>query len=81
MYDNTLFFAGLAEKKKASFLEQISLKRDNYVLVTIHRDTNTDDIVRLKEILVTLKTLAEEKDMIFVMPLHPRTIISLENQA
>ncbi len=80
MYDNTLFFAGLAEKKKSSFLEQISLKRDNYVLVTIHRDSNTDDIVRLKEILVTLKTLAEEKDMIFVMPLHPRTIISLKTK-
>ena len=46
MYDNTLFFAGLAEKKKASFLEQLSLERDNYILVTIHRDTNTDDIVQ-----------------------------------
>ena len=80
MYDNTLFFAGLAEKKKASFLEQMSLKRDNYVLVTIHRDTNTDDIVRLEEILVTLKTLAEEKDIILVMPLHPRTIISLKTR-
>src|SRR5450759_5184596 len=80
MYDNTLFFAGLAEKKKASFLEQMSLERDNYVLVTIHRDTNTDDIVRLEEILVTLKTLAEEKDIILVMPLHPRTIISLKTR-
>jgi len=80
MYDNTLFFAGLAEKKKASFLEQMSLEKDNYVLVTIHRDTNTDDIVRLEEILVTLKTLAEEKDIILVMPLHPRTIISLKTR-
>ena len=48
MYDNTLFFAGLAEKKKAGFLEKMSLVRYNYVLVTIHRDSNTDDIVRLK---------------------------------
>lgn len=77
MYDNTLFFAGLAEKKKAKFLEQLSLESNNYVLVTIHRDSNTDDIVRLQEILVTLKTLAEEKNIVLVMPLHPRTIVIL----
>jgi UDP-GlcNAc3NAcA epimerase len=80
MYDNTLFFAGLAEKKKASFLEHLSLERDNYILVTIHRDTNTDDTERLKGIIVTLKKLAEENDIILVMPLHPRTIISLKTK-
>ncbi|MEI6050396.1 MAG: UDP-N-acetylglucosamine 2-epimerase (non-hydrolyzing) [Bacteroidota bacterium] len=80
MYDNTLFFAGLAEKKKASFLEHISLERDNFVLVTIHRDSNTDDVERLKGILVTLKELAEQRDIILVMPLHPRTIISLKTK-
>jgi UDP-GlcNAc3NAcA epimerase len=78
MYDNTLFFAELADKKKASFLSQMSLEKGNYVLVTIHRDTNTDDVLRLNEILVTLKTLAEQKDIILVMPLHPRTIVSLK---
>jgi UDP-GlcNAc3NAcA epimerase len=78
MYDNTLFFAGLAEKKKAHFLEHLSLVRNKYVLVTIHRDSNTDDIERLKEILVTLKNLAEEKDIVLVMPLHPRTIVTLK---
>jgi UDP-GlcNAc3NAcA epimerase len=80
MYDNTLFFAGLAESKKAHFLEKMMLVRNNYVLVTIHRDTNTDDIVRLKEILVTLRTLAEEKDITLIMPLHPRTIVSLKTK-
>jgi len=80
MYDNTMFFAALAEKKKADFLEKMSLTRNNYVLVTIHRDTNTDDIVRLNEILVTLKALAEEKDIVLVMPLHPRTIVSLKTR-
>ena len=78
MYDNTLFFAGLAEQKKASFFQQMSLDREKYILVTIHRDTNTDDIERLQRILVTLKNLAEEKNIILVMPLHPRTLISLK---
>jgi len=80
MYDNTLFFASLAEKKKTDFFEKMSLSRNNYVLVTIHRDTNTDDIVRLNDILVTLKILAEEKDLVLVMQLHPRTIVSLKTR-
>jgi UDP-GlcNAc3NAcA epimerase len=80
MYDNTLFFSGLSEKKKAGFLEKLSLVRNNYVLVTIHRDSNTDDIVRLKEILVTLKALAEEKNILLLMPFHPRTVNSLKTK-
>jgi UDP-GlcNAc3NAcA epimerase len=80
MYDNTLFFAELAEKKKANFLEKLDLVRNNFVLVTIHRDSNTDDLVRLEEIIVTLKTLAEEKNTILVMPLHPRTIVTLKTK-
>jgi UDP-GlcNAc3NAcA epimerase len=80
MYDNTLFFADLAEKKKAKLLEQLSIERDNFILVTIHRDTNTDEVERLEEILVTLKTLAEQKGIILVMPFHPRTIISLKTK-
>jgi UDP-GlcNAc3NAcA epimerase len=80
MYDNTLFFAGLAEKKKSTFLERLSLIRNDFVLVTIHRDSNTDDIVVLKEILVTLKALAEEKDIVLVMPLHPRTVVTLKTK-
>jgi UDP-GlcNAc3NAcA epimerase len=80
MFDNTLFFGGLAEKKKATFLDDLSLTRNGYILVTIHRDTNTDDITRLKEILIALKTLAEEKDIKLVMPLHPRTIVSLKTR-
>jgi UDP-GlcNAc3NAcA epimerase len=80
MFDNTLFFAGLAEKKKAKLFEQLSLERDNFILVTIHRDTNTDDIERLKGILITLKTLAEQKNITLVMPFHPRTIISLKTK-
>jgi UDP-GlcNAc3NAcA epimerase len=78
MYDNTLFFADLAEKKKAKLLEQLSLERDNFILVTIHRDTNTDDFERLRKILITLKSLAEQKKITLVMPFHPRTIISLK---
>jgi UDP-GlcNAc3NAcA epimerase len=80
MYDNTLFFTSLAEKKRYEFLEQISLQKENFVLVTIHREQNTDEIGRLENILKTLIELAEENSLIFVMPLHPRTINTLKTK-
>lgn len=80
MYDNTLFFSGLAENKKKGFLESISVRNDNYVLVTIHRDSNTDDIDRLQSILSVLKTLSGKYGMIMVMPFHPRTINTLKSR-
>jgi len=79
MYDNALFYAELAEKKKTSFLESLSVERDNYVLATIHRDMNTDNIDRLEAIIKTFLLLSEEYSISFVLPLHPRTTISLKN--
>jgi UDP-GlcNAc3NAcA epimerase len=79
MYDNTLFFASLAEKKKTYMLEKLEIERDKFVLTTIHRDSNTDDVNRLNSILSTILELAEKSEMVFVMPLHPRTTISLRN--
>lgn len=78
MYDNSLFFAELAEKKKGLLLDSLSLQRNNFVLVTIHRDINTDNIRRLEIILSTLMHLAEQSSVKLVMPLHPRTTNSLK---
>jgi len=80
MYDNTLFYASLAEKKKLLFLENLNLKKDNYALVTIHRDTNTDDVLRLENILGTLISLGRQNSITLVMPFHPRTVISLKSK-
>jgi UDP-GlcNAc3NAcA epimerase len=80
MYDNAIFFAELAEKKKGNFLQKLSLERGNYILVTIHRDSNTDDINRLSDILLTLKRVAEDNKISLLMPLHPRTRITLKNK-
>ncbi len=79
MYDNALFFAELAEKKKASFLDKLQVGRDNYILATIHRDINTDDFARLETILKTFRSISEENSLVFVLPLHPRTTVSLKN--
>ena len=80
MHDNSMFYADLAEKKKADLLEHLSLERNNFILVTIHRDLNTDDYERLHVILKTIRELAESRQIKFIMPFHPRTIITLKTK-
>jgi UDP-GlcNAc3NAcA epimerase len=80
MYDNSLFYADLADRKKHDFLGSMGLTEDQFVLVTIHREINTDDLGRLTAIFNTLIDLADRNNVVMVMPLHPRTIIALGNK-
>ncbi len=58
-----------AESERGDRLKRFGVSERSYVLVTVHRSENTDDIVRLEGILTALDTLDE--DVIF--PVHPRT--------
>jgi UDP-N-acetylglucosamine 2-epimerase (non-hydrolysing) len=49
----------------------LSLGKEKYVLVTLHRPSNVDDTKMLLEIIRTLENIAEQIKLIF--PLHPRT--------
>lgn len=68
MFDAVLHFKKLAEKKE-SILEKISVKSGEYILTTIHRAENTNDINRLKNIIEALNESGKK----IVLPLHPRT--------
>lgn len=76
MYDNSLYFARLAQEK-TSVLEKYGLEKDAYALVTIHRDNNTDNPERLTSIFKAILQIAEANDVI--IPLHPRTSKLLES--
>ena len=61
MYDNTLYFSGKVSENKDC----------DYVLATVHRQENTDDADRLRNIFAALAKVAESTKV--VLPLHPRT--------
>lgn len=61
MYDNTLYFSSKAPDNRYG----------DYVLATVHRQENTDDINRLSGIFSALSKIAETTKV--VLPLHPRT--------
>lgn len=64
MQDAAIFYSKLA-KKPAFDLP------DNFVLATIHRAENTDDISRLSAIFKAFSTIGQS--MKVIIPLHPRT--------
>ncbi len=70
MYDAALFYRELAvpDQLVASLLEQY---QDGFYLATVHRQENTDDLNRLRNIMMALEEIAERVPVI--LPLHPRT--------
>lgn len=76
MYDNSLYFATLSESRK-EILKELRVKDNQYVLATIHRNFNTDDLDRLTAIFDALIEIS--KQIPIVLPLHPRTLKSIVN--
>lgn len=70
MYDVALHYAGRVEPASGS-LASFDLEPGNYVLATIHRAENTDDLQRLQVIVNALSRVSLH--MPVVWPLHPRT--------
>jgi len=68
MYDAALYYS-----KRDVFLgdELEELIKKEYVLCTVHRQENTDDIYKLKNIVKALNEISKQTNII--LPLHPRT--------
>lgn len=68
MLDAAIFYGKVAERH-SNILKTHRLSEKSYVLATLHRQENTDDIVRLSAIVRGLSTSTQP----VVLPLHPRT--------
>jgi len=68
MYDAILQYSELA-RERSTILELLKIHDKQYVLATVHRNFNTDNVERLDAIL---HALAQSQETI-VLPLHPRT--------
>lgn len=59
------------EIEKATILNDLNISQGDYILTTLHRPRNVDQVDQLKKVVQILEYLANEKKI--VMPLHPRT--------
>ncbi|WKG33540.1 non-hydrolyzing UDP-N-acetylglucosamine 2-epimerase [Priestia aryabhattai] len=65
--------------KKSSILEKLSLKENDYFLVTAHRAENVDHEDRLLEIMKGINMVAEFYQKRIICSIHPRTKSRIEN--
>ena len=78
MYDNSLYFSELSDQK-ATILRKENIENSKFILVTIHRNANTDDATRLNEIFNALIYIQQVTTYKIVLPLHPRTKKMMES--
>lgn len=56
--------------------EKIGVKKGEYVLITLHRPSNVDDMNKLREIFDDFFVLSKTEKLVY--PIHPRTKTNLE---
>jgi len=70
MEDSALYYSKLSVDK-STIINTLGLKDKKFVLCTIHRAENTDNINNLKAIITALNEINDTVQV--VLPLHPRT--------
>jgi UDP-GlcNAc3NAcA epimerase len=79
MYDNSLYFSTISADQSTILLEN-ELVENQYVLTTIHRDSNTDIAENMTAIFQALYDIQHETGLTIVLPIHPRTKSKMEAQ-
>lgn len=79
MLDNSLHYAKVAAER-TDIIARNGLRKADYILATIHRDSNTDNPARLTAIFRAIADVAESRQLRVVLPLHPRTARLMRQQ-
>ena len=77
MQDAAIYYAARSELRSNVILIN-QLEKKNFILCTIHRQENTDDLIRLNSIINALNVISKEMNVL--VPLHPRTKKIIEQQ-
>jgi UDP-GlcNAc3NAcA epimerase len=70
MYDATLYAIQYSDNN-SNILKTLNIQENKYVVVTVHRAENTDNLDRLKTIFDYIMNAVRDKKIVF--PVHPRT--------
>ena len=70
MKDAVAYYSAFSASK-SNIIERLHLKSNSFVLATLHRQENTDDLEKLKQIIRGLEEIHKSNEV--VLPLHPRT--------
>jgi UDP-GlcNAc3NAcA epimerase len=79
MYDNSLYFSTISADQSTILMEN-EIVENQYILTTIHRDSNTDIAENMTAIFQALFDIQQESGLTIVLPIHPRTKSKMEAQ-
>ena len=60
----------------SDILNQLSLEKQDYIAMTLHRPSNVDDNFRLKRLMQAINELSKKIKVVF--PCHPRTVTKIK---
>jgi UDP-GlcNAc3NAcA epimerase len=72
MYDSALYFSKIS-KRKSTILKDLKIENSRYLLVTLHRNINTDNPDNLNGIFSAFNKISKEYNYRIIIPIHPRT--------
>ena len=67
------------ELAKTDILQKIGIKKNEYILLTLHRQENVDNENKLKNIFLGIEQLSNKLNLKVLYPIHPRTKKMIEN--
>ena len=67
----------LQQALDTKYHETLKVKEKEYVLITLHRPSNVDNIDKLKEIFDDFENLSKKEKLVYII--HPRTKNNLKN--
>ena len=59
--------------KNSKILDKLKIKKDKYVLVSLHREENVDDEIKIKNIFSQLNEVYKKNKLKIIVSTHPRT--------
>lgn len=65
-------------RKKSKIMNILNIKKEKYMLLTLHREENVDFKENLKSILKGIKLVAESLKYEIIFPVHPRTLKTIK---
>lgn len=60
-------------KERSNILKELDIKKNNFFLITAHREENVDNKERLENMLKGFRKLSEKYNLPLIYPIHPRT--------